>query len=597
MNNTSTVAKSRRYIGLISVYLGCILINILFSRLCGLLEIPLFLDCIGTLLAAICGGFLPGIIVGYVTNLINSVFNPPTAYYAVISVLIALSASALAYKGFYKKFYKSLVSIPVFTFMGGFLGSLLTFLLYGFGIGEGISAPFAQKLLENGTLSVFSAQLISDVAIDIIDKTVTVLIVYALLKLIPEKIRDSMALTSWQQRPLNRDEIRASHNMDVARRKLSSRIIMIVGSVMCFVAITTCIISYVIYDQFAQDHFAVMGSVADVSAEAAPVDGVMFITRLASLFIGFFIVVLVFCLWHMKYHMTYPINSMTFAARQFAYNSEEELETGLRSLADLKISTGDEIEKLYEAVLKTMGDTVGYLEDVRVKGEQISRMQNGLIYILADLVESRDKCTGDHVKKTAAYVKLILELLRDSGEYGGAVTDEYIADVCNCAPLHDIGKIKVSDLILNKPARLNDEEFLEMQKHTTAGKKIIESAMELTGGSSGYLKEALNLATYHHEKWDGSGYPEGLKGEEIPLSARIMAVSDVYDALLSDRSYKKAFSHEEAMRILKEGSGKHFDPVIVRLFSENEDKVRKIEEENRKIISEKKAENDFMRAV
>ncbi|MBQ6090849.1 MAG: HD domain-containing protein [Lachnospiraceae bacterium] len=597
MNNTSTVAKSRRYIGLISVYLGCILINILFSRLCGLLEIPLFLDCIGTLLAAICGGFLPGIIVGYVTNLINSVFNPPTAYYAVISVLIALSASALAYKGFYKKFYKSLVSIPVFTFLGGFLGSLLTYLLYGFGMGEGISAPFAQKLLANGTLSVFSAQLISDVAIDIIDKTVTVLIVYALLKLIPEKIRDSIALTSWQQRPLDRDEIRASHNMDVARRKLSSRIIMIVGSVMCFVAVTTCIISYVIYDQFAQDHFAVMGSVADVSAEAAPVDGVMFITRLASLFIGFFIVVLVFCLWHMKYHMTYPINSMTFAARQFAYNSEEELETGLRSLADLKISTGDEIEKLYEAVLKTMGDTVGYLEDVRVKGEQISRMQNGLIYILADLVESRDKCTGDHVKKTAAYVRLILELLRDSGEYGGVVTDEYIEDVCNCAPLHDIGKIKVSDLILNKPARLNDEEFLEMQKHTTAGKKIIESAMELTGGSSGYLKEALNLATYHHEKWDGSGYPEGLKGEEIPLSARIMAVSDVYDALLSDRSYKKAFSHEEAMRILKEGSGKHFDPVIVRLFSENEDKVRKIEEENRKLINSEKTENDYMRAV
>ncbi|MBO4496918.1 MAG: HD domain-containing protein [Lachnospiraceae bacterium] len=597
MNNTSTVAKSRRYIGLISVYLGCILINILFSRLCGLLEIPLFLDCIGTLLAAICGGFLPGIIVGYVTNLINAAFNPPTAYYAVISVLIALSASALAYKGFYKKFYKSLVSIPVFTFLGGFLGSLLTYLLYGFGMGEGISAPFAQKLLANGTLSVFSAQLISDVAIDIIDKTVTVLIVYALLKLIPEKIRDSMALTSWQQRPLDRDEIRASHNMDVARRKLSSRIIMIVGSVMCFVAVTTCIISYVIYDQFAQDHFAVMGSVADVSAEAAPVDGVMFITRLASLFIGFFIVVLVFCLWHMKYHMTYPINSMTFAARQFAYNSEEELETGLRSLADLKISTGDEIEKLYEAVLKTMGDTVGYLEDVRVKGEQISRMQNGLIYILADLVESRDKCTGDHVKKTAAYVRLILELLRDSGEYNGVVTDEYIEDVCNCAPLHDIGKIKVSDLILNKPARLNDEEFLEMQKHTTAGKKIIESAMELTGGSSGYLKEALNLATYHHEKWDGSGYPEGLKGEEIPLSARIMAVSDVYDALLSDRSYKKAFSHEEAMRILKEGAGKHFDPVIVKLFSENEEKVRKIEEENKKLISGEKEENDYMRAV
>ena len=597
MNNTTTVAKFRRPAKLIMVYLVCILINIVFSRLCGLLGIPLFLDCIGTLLAAICGGFLPGIIVGYVTNLINSAFNPPTAYYAVISVLIALTASAFAYKGYYKKFLKSLVSIPAFAFIGGLLGSLLTYLLYGFGMGEGISAPFAVKLLESGTLSVFWAQLISDVSIDIIDKTVTVLIVFGLLKVIPEKFSGSLKLTSWQQRPLDKDEIRASHNMDVARRKLSNRIIMIVGSVMCFVAVTTCIISYVIYEQFAQDHFAVMGTVADVSAEAAPLDGVMFITRLASLFIGFFIVILVFCLWHMKYHMTYPINSMTYAARHFAYNSEQDLEADLAKLADLRISTGDELETLYDAILKTMGDTVGYIEDVQKKGEQISKMQNGLIYILADLVESRDKCTGDHVKKTAAYVRLILELLRDSGEYGGVVTDEYIEDVCNCAPLHDIGKIKVSDLILNKPARLSDEEFVEMQKHTTAGKAIIESAMELTGGSSGYLKEALNLATYHHEKWDGSGYPDGLKGEDIPLSARIMAVSDVYDALLSDRSYKKAFSHEEAMRILKEGSGKHFDPVIVRLFSENEDKVKKVEEENRKIISEKHEKEDYMKAV
>ena len=194
-------------------------------------------------------------------------------------------------------------------------------------------------------------------------------------------------------------------------------------------------------------------------------------------------------------------------------------------------------------------------------------------------------------------MRLILELLRDSGEYNGVVTDKYIEDVCNCAPLHDIGKIKVSDLILNKPARLSDEEYVEMKKHTTAGKAIIESAMELTGGSSGYLKEALNLATYHHEKWDGSGYPEGLKGEDIPLSARIMAVSDVYDALLSDRSYKKAFSHEEAMKILMEGSGKHFDPTIIRLFYENEDKVKKVEEENRKIIGGEQGNKDYMKAV
>ena len=211
-------------------------------------------------------------------------------------------------------------------------------------------------------------------------------------------------------------------------------------------------------------------------------------------------------------------------------------------------------------------------------------MQTGLIYILADLVESRDKCTGDHVKKTAAYVKLILELLKENNLYPDIVDDEYIKDVCNSAPLHDVGKIKVSDIILNKPARLTDEEFVEMKKHTTAGKEIIESAMKLTGGESGYLKEALNLATYHHEKWDGTGYPNGMKGEEIPLSARIMAVSDVFDALVSTRSYTKPFSFEEAMNIIKEGSGTHFDPIIADVFVANADRALVIAEEHKRTI-------------
>ena len=117
-----------------------------------------------------------------------------------------------------------------------------------------------------------------------------------------------------------------------------------------------------------------------------------------------------------------------------------------------------------------------------------------------------------------------------------------------------------------------------MKMHTTAGKKIIEGAMQLTA-DSGYLNEALNLALYHHEKWDGTGYPQGLKAEEIPLSARIMAVSDVFDALVSSRSYKEPFSFDKAMEIIKEGAGKHFDPVIANLFYENRDKVKEIFEE------------------
>ena len=177
-------------------------------------------------------------------------------------------------------------------------------------------------------------------------------------------------------------------------------------------------------------------------------------------------------------------------------------------------------------------------------------MQSGLIYILADMVESRDKCTGNHVRKTAAYVELIMQLMKENGIYADELTDEFMRDVVSSAPLHDVGKIKVSDVILNKPGKLTDEEFAEMKTHTTAGKDIIERAIELSG-ESGYLNEALNLATYHHEKWDGSGYPTGLKGDDIPLSARIMAVSDVFDALLSIRSYKQPFSFEKAMSIIE----------------------------------------------
>jgi HD-GYP domain-containing protein (c-di-GMP phosphodiesterase class II) len=133
----------------------------------------------------------------------------------------------------------------------------------------------------------------------------------------------------------------------------------------------------------------------------------------------------------------------------------------------------------------------------------------------------------------------------------------------------------VSDVILNKPGKLTDEEFVIMRTHTTAGSKIIESAMSLVS-DSGYLKEAKNLATYHHERWDGKGYPSGKAGEDIPLSARIMAVADVFDALVSKRSYKEPFSFEKAMDIIKEGAGTQFDPEIAEIFVEAADEVRAI---------------------
>ena len=233
---------------------------------------------------------------------------------------------------------------------------------------------------------------------------------------------------------------------------------------------------------------------------------------------------------------------------------------------------------------KTLAETAGYIDDVREKGEEIAHIQNGLIFVLADMVESRDKNTGDHIRKTAAYVDLILRKMKESGKYDDILTKEYMEDVVSSAPLHDVGKIKVSDVILNKPGRLTDEEFEIMKTHTTAGEEIINRAMALVSDSD-YLKEAKNLATYHHEKWNGSGYPCGLKGEEIPLSARIMAIADVFDALVSRRSYKEPFTYEKAFEIIEEGAGQHFDPEIAKLFLASKEEAIEIAEERTFLFS------------
>ena len=189
------------------------------------------------------------------------------------------------------------------------------------------------------------------------------------------------------------------------------------------------------------------------------------------------------------------------------------------------------------------------------------------------MVENRDSDTGAHIQKTAAYVKIIVEGLEKKGYYAEKINPKFISDVVRSAPLHDIGKINIPDAVLNKPGKLTDEEFEIIKTHTTAGKKIMEDAISTFEGGS-YLKEARNMAAYHHERWDGKGYPDGLHGEVIPLSARIMAVADVFDALTSPRVYKPAFSLEKALTIINEGSGTQFDPKCVEVFMDNLTEVK-----------------------
>lgn len=202
-------------------------------------------------------------------------------------------------------------------------------------------------------------------------------------------------------------------------------------------------------------------------------------------------------------------------------------------------------------------------------------MQRNIIYTLANMVENRDENTGGHIRRTAGYVRLIGEKLREEGVYSETVTDGYVKMLVDSAPLHDIGKVKIPDAVLNKPGRLTAEEFDLMKTHTTEGAKILRSS--LSGIEDGnWLSMAIEMAESHHERWDGKGYPKGLAGEEIPLCARIMAVSDVFDALVSQRSYKAAFPFDEAMQIIHEGAGTQFDPLIAKAFEEAEEEVREI---------------------
>ena len=197
--------------------------------------------------------------------------------------------------------------------------------------------------------------------------------------------------------------------------------------------------------------------------------------------------------------------------------------------------------------------------------EQVSNMQSGLIKFMAEVVENRDDNTGGHIKRTAEYVEGIAKELKSRGVYSDCLTDEYMNDMVVAAPLHDIGKIHIPDAVLNKPGKLTDEEFEVMKTHTTAGEKLLIHAKDELG-ESGYLNMAVEMAAYHHEWWNGKGYPYGISGEEIPLCARIMAVADVFDALTSKRCYKSAMPLEKAYAIIREESGTHFDPLVVDAF-------------------------------
>jgi putative two-component system response regulator len=204
-------------------------------------------------------------------------------------------------------------------------------------------------------------------------------------------------------------------------------------------------------------------------------------------------------------------------------------------------------------------------ELIRERTVQLENIKNCTITVLADMVEARDKNTDGHIERTSFYIKMLMNSMMDNSTYIDEIEGWDIDTVVSAARLHDLGKISISDIILNKPGMLTDEEYTMIQAHAIEGEQIIDKIITQTGDET-FLHHAKLFAGYHHERWDGTGYSRGLKGMEIPLQGRIMAVVDVYDALISERSYKKAFTAAEAMEIIVYGAGKHFDPLIVEAF-------------------------------
>ena len=681
-----------------------ILLNLIGAQAALLLHIPLYLDNVGTLLTAALGGYVPGIIAGYLTNLINGIKDTDTIFYGVLSVMIAVSATFMTKRGCFKKISVAALAIVLFALIGGALGSVLTWFIYGMEFGQGIGGDLARKIYALGGFSQFAAQISADFLIDLVDKSIVFLVSWLLIRVFPEKLKPRVRLRAWQQTPIHGEERRKARLLKTRGMSLRAKIVILVSIIMVLIALVTTVISYGMFHRTSIETQAQMASgvtrvmaktidpekvdlyleqgksaagyaeaesairtirdsspdiqyayvykilpdgchvvfdpdteempgsapgdviafegafekylpallageeiepvisngvygwllsvytpvlnsrgecvcyaCADISMQRLQVTEYSFMARAVSLFVAFFVLIMTVGLWLAEYGVILPINSIALATSGFAYDSGEGRRETVEQLKKLDIHTGDEIENLYQAVAKTSEDTMQYIADVQKKNETIAQMQDSLIAVLADLVESRDLYTGNHVKHTAEYAGIIAEQLRRKGIYADQLTDDFIRDLVHSAPLHDVGKIKIPDALLNKPARLTDEEFERMKRHTIAGREIIAKAAEKTADGT-YLKEAQNLAAYHHERWDGKGYPFGLAGEDIPLSARIMAVADVFDALISKRSYKEGYSLEKSFGIIREGIGTHFDPQVAQAFLEAEEQVRAVVE-------------------
>ena len=689
----------------VGLIFAAFLINIIPSKIVLACHVPVFFDCLGTILAAMLGGTLPAVIAGFCSNAFNGISDLTTLYYGIISILIGVAATILQQKGFFRSIPKIGIAIVVFALLGGALGSVLTYFLYGYDFGEGISAPFSIALYETFGFPKFVSQLSADFIIDILDKAIVVIVAVLVYHKIPIHLKHHInyvflydpnqsetlklrgkklvklsllrkvvimvviaeillgALASITGFLLYR-QVSIGKFMDIAEGVTKAGSVVIDGDrVDEFITVgksssdyldvehklrsikesfpqTTYLYVYKILDDgchvvfdleseegeapsqpgeiipfdpsfkpvlhklmageeidpiISDDQYGWLLTVyrplkntsgktvayiaADISMGEIIYDQAKFFIKLLSMFFGLSIIIMSLVLEIVNRNIVHPVNNMASATIHFAYGLEQGRVDSLHELWGLDVKTMDEIEYLYKALTKTCEDSVDFIIKLEQALKRIGSLQDEIIVNFAEMVEARDVSTGDHIKKTAFYVEAIAKELQKEGKFKEILTDAYIEKLKRSAPLHDIGKVAVSDLILNKPGKLTNEEFDIMKSHTTEGMKILtkieSNASEHGTMDDNYLKESIEMAHFHHEKWNGTGYPTGIRGEAIPLSARIMAVADVFDALVAERVYKKPFPYEKAMAIITEGAGQHFDPTIVEAFCHISDELYK----------------------